>query len=151
MPGETAETALQGVPIEVGLTAYPSRRIPVRPKEIATEADPIARTFEITFSFDAPDDMTVLPGMTATIYATVNQAVTQLSIPASALASNERGDLFVWVVERPAMTVSRRAVTVGELSGDQIEIVDGLAGTETVAISAAQNLRDGMAVSEIAY
>ena len=70
---------------------------------------------------------------------------------ASALSSNERGDPYVWIVERPAMTVSRRSVTIGELSGDQVEILDGLQGTETVAISAAQNLRDGMVVREIAY
>ena len=95
--------------------------------------------------------LTVLPGMTATIYAAVDRSVGQLSIPASALASDERGDPFVWIVDRAAMTVSPRSVTIGELSGDEIEIVDGLQGTETVAISAAQNLRDGMAVREIAY
>ncbi len=149
--GETARDVLREIPVEVGLTSYPSRRIPVRPKEIATEADPITRTFEITFSFDLPDDLTVLPGMTATIYAAVDRSVGQFSIPASALVSDERGDPFVWIVDRAGMTVSPRSVTIGELSGDEVEIVDGLQGTETVAISAAQNLRDGMAVREIAY
>ncbi|MEE8131129.1 MAG: efflux RND transporter periplasmic adaptor subunit [Vicinamibacterales bacterium] len=148
--GETARDVRE-IPVEVGLTSYPSRRIPVRPKEIATEADPITRTFEITFSFDLPDDLTVLPGMTATIYAAVDRSVGQFSIPASALASDERGDPFVWIVDRAGMTVSPRSVTIGELSGDEVEIVDGLQGTETVVISAAQNLRDGMAVREIAY
>ena len=149
--GDSAATVRQEISVEVRLTSYPSRRIPARPKEIATEADPITRTFEITFSFDAPGDMRILPGMTATIYAAVDRSTGQFSIPASALTSDEGGAPYVWIVDRAEMTVSRRSVTIGELSGDRVQILGGLRGDETVAVSAAQSLRDGMAVREISY
>ena len=151
-PGETARGIGEEISIEVGLTSYPSRRIPARPKEFASEADPVTRTFEITFSFDPPEDLRILPGMTATVFAVVNRSDGgQFSIPAAALTSDEGGSPLVWIVDRAAMTVSRRGVEIGELSGDEVQIISGLQGDETVAVSAAQSLRDGMAVREISY
>ncbi len=47
------------------------------------------------------------------------------------------------------MTVARRAVEIGELAGDTVTVVVGLSGGETIATSAAQNLREGMEVREI--
>jgi RND family efflux transporter MFP subunit len=149
--GESAESFDDELQLQVELTAYPSRLIPARPKEIATEADPIARTFEVTFSFDPPTDLRVLPGMTATLYAALDRSVGQFAVPASALASDEGSNPFVWVIDRADMTVSRRQVEIGELAGDEVRIVGGLTGGETIAVSAAQNLRDGMSVREIAY
>ena len=151
-PAATIRTFDDEIQLEVGLTSYPSRRIPARLKEFASEADPITRTFEITFSFDPPEDLRILPGMTATVFASVDRTGdVQFSIPAVALASDEDGSPLVWVVDRAAMTVSRRGVEIGELSGDAVQILGGLRGDETIAVSAAQSLRDGMAVREIAY
>ena len=49
------------------------------------------------------------------------------------------------------MTVSRRSVQLGELTGAEAEIVEGLNAGDVIAVSAAQNLRDGMEVREIQY
>ncbi len=149
--GEDAGSFDDDLQLGVELTAYPSRRIPARPKEIATEADPITRTFELTFSFDPPADLRILPGMTATLFATLDRSGGQFSIPAAALASDAGANPFVWVIDRGAMTVSPRPVELGELAGDQVRVVSGLSRGETIAVSSTQNLRDGMAVREIAY
>jgi len=151
-PAATMRTMDDEIQLEVELTSYPSRRIPVRAKEFASEADPITRTFEITFSFDPPEDLRILPGMTATVFASVDRTGdVRFSIPAAALTSDESGSPLVWVVDRGDMTVSRRGVEIGELSGDQVQILSGLRGDETIAVSAAQSLRDGMIVREISY
>ena len=150
-PDETLGTSEEAVQLEVELTSYPAQRIPARPREWATEADPITRTFEITLSFTPPDGLRILPGMTATVYVTLDRTGGQFSIPAAALTSDEGGSPFVWVVDRGAMTVSRRDVEIGELSGDEVQIISGLQGDETLAVSAAQSLRDGMTVREISY
>jgi len=48
------------------------------------------------------------------------------------------------------MTVSRRAVTTGELTGsDQISIVSGLEAGEMIAVSAVSRLREGMEIRSL--
>jgi membrane fusion protein (multidrug efflux system) len=44
------------------------------------------------------------------------------------------------------MKVSRRAVQLGELTGNEVQILDGLAEGDLVAVSGVSHLRDGMQV-----
>ncbi len=53
--------------LEVELTAYAGRRFPARPREFSPEADPVARTFQLTLGFTPPREIRVLPGMTARV------------------------------------------------------------------------------------
>ena len=135
----------------VELTSYPGRRFAVRPKEFASEADPITRTFEITFSFEPPDDVRILPGMTSKLLVDPDIGTGSFTIPAAALAAGDGGQPFVWVIDRASMTVAPRDVEVGELMGDNALVTEGLSGSDTIAVSAVQNLRDGMEVREIQY
>ena len=133
------------------LTSYPGQRIPLRFKEFSTEADPITRTFELTLSFDPPDTLRIMPGMTAKVFAVPRGTRDGFLLPANALVSSEGGEPFVWVIDRSDMTVSRRAVEIGSLSGSEAQVVGGLNIGDVIAVSAAQNLRDGMEVREIQY
>ena len=149
-PSNTFDDFVSRTEISAELTAYPELRIPLRFKEFASQADPITRTFQVTFSFDPPDEIRILPGMTAKVFVTPLEDRGFFSIPANAVVANE-GQPFVWVIDRATMTVSRRPVGVGEMSGSEMRIVDGLTGGETLAVSAVQNLQDGMEVREIQY
>ncbi len=134
----------------VTIASLPDRPIPARFKEVATTADPVTRTYAVTFSFDPPEGLRVMPGMTARITATLPQNETGgFLIPANAVVSDSQSPSFVWVVDSESMRVERRPVEVGDLSGSNIVIRSGLASGDVVAISGTKQLRDDMLVRRI--
>ena len=129
----------------VQVSSLPGREFPARVSEIATMADPITRTFQIRLVFEPPDDVSILPGMTARVIANpIEEDVVRL--PSHAALSDDSGAAQVWVVDPTSMTVSRRAVQLGELTGSDVQILDGLARGDLVAVSGVSHLRDGMQV-----
>ncbi len=70
-------------------------------------------------------------------------------IPAQAVAGDETGTSYVWVVDPEAMTVSRRDVQIGQLNGSEVLVQSGLEGSEQIAISGVSLLREGMAVRRL--
>jgi len=137
----------------VRITAVPDRVFPARAKEIDTTADPVTRTYSVTFSFAKPTDIIVRPGMTAAIVLSVPSDVTtdQMSagtaVPSAAVRSDEAGNAFVWRVGDD-MRVSKQPVGVGDLSGENVRILDGLEPGTRIAASGVHNLREGMLITE---
>lgn len=137
----------------VVIPAIPGREFPANAKELNTTADPVTRTYKVTFAFEKPTDVTVRPGMTAAIVLTVptdivsNTLLIGTSIPAVAVRSDDEGNAFVWLVGDD-MRVSKQSVSVGELSGDSIRIVGGLEAGSRIAASGVHVLREGSLVRE---
>jgi RND family efflux transporter MFP subunit len=121
-------------------------------KELSTRADPQTQTFQITFEMPQPDDINLLPGMSATvrIIARAKAGVDidiPVSVPAIAVIGGESGGNYVWVVNADDMTVHKVDVVVGQLSGtDQIQIESGLEGGEHVVVAGMKVLTEGMKV-----
>jgi RND family efflux transporter MFP subunit len=57
----------QGKQVNIELPAIPNRNFTAKLVEWNTAADPITRTYALRFSFTAPTDVQVLPGMTAEV------------------------------------------------------------------------------------
>jgi RND family efflux transporter MFP subunit len=134
---------------EVEISALPGRPIDAVLVEFSTTADPVTRTFRATFAFEPPADASVLPGMSAKVRVMVPRervGASGFMVPANATFIDEQGDSFVWVVDIGAMTVQRRAVDVGGLADDRIQIKRGLAENDTIAFSGVHHLSDGMEV-----
>lgn len=152
-PGLSPEERTARTNPVVEISSIPGRRFPARIQEFSTAADPVTRTFKATFAFDTPADVAIRPGMTAKVVlnvpAEVTGRVSSFSIPASAVASDENGDPFVWKVDESTMTVSRAPVAIGPLSGSEVEVRRGLSGGDIIAITGVHNLRDGMLVSRL--
>ena len=129
----------------MSITSIPDRSFPARVKEFATTADPTTRTFQVRLIFDRPDDISILPGMTARVRANV---VKQggIRIPLTALQGDAQLQAFVWKVDPHSMTVSRAPVQPGEMSGAEVSIESGLGAGDSIAISGLQQLEDGMQV-----
>ncbi|MCP5147142.1 MAG: efflux RND transporter periplasmic adaptor subunit [Pseudomonadales bacterium] len=126
---------------------------PLRPKEIATKADPQTQTFRATFTMAAPTKFTVLPGMTATVLLDLSELVTYESVkwvPARAVQADSGLNPRVWLLDPETMTVSSRPVSIGRMSGSMIEITDGLAGGEEIVAVGAPYLAQGMRVTRMA-
>ena len=140
----------------VVLSSLPGREIPAVISEAALSADPVTRTFEVTMVFDAPQDVTILPGMTAKVVVSVPMAGLKPGgagggtvVPVQAVFSDKAGKSFVWVVGSD-MRVSRREVSTGDMSGGGIVITGGISVGEEIAVSGVQYLEDKMAVRRFA-
>ena len=152
-PGLRLKDFTQSAKPTFEITSIPNRRFPAWVKELATTADPDTRTFEVTFGFDPPNDVTIFPGMTARVFLTPQAngvAGRGFVIPSSAIASDDGGGAYVWGVNPETMTVQRRPITVGEFSGkNQIEVKSGLTTGNWIAVTGVHHLRDGMAVRRL--
>ncbi len=69
--------------------------------------------------------------------------------PDCVFASNAGGS-YVWLVDSETMTVSQTAVTVGQLSGSEVEIVEGVSTGDRIAVSGVQHLAEDMRIRELA-
>ncbi len=132
--------------------AAPDERFPLELSELASQADPQTGTYRATLVMPQPDSINVLPGMTAEVFSRRNDEAgvnTAIVVPAVSVAADESGSSYVWVVDTD-MTVHKRDVTTGDLVGtDRIQIVEGIAAGEVIAISAVSRLREGMAVRKM--
>jgi RND family efflux transporter MFP subunit len=132
---------------QVIVTSMPDRKFPATLTELASTADPDTRTFEATMTFRPPDEIQVLPGMTARVVIQVPQdRGSAILIPATAAVADDEGKAFVWLVDSADMTVSRRPVELGPLTGSDATVLSGLEGGEVVVVSGVGQLRDGLKV-----
>jgi RND family efflux transporter MFP subunit len=147
-PGLTLEERTAFTQPVVYLSFLPERGFPAVLVESSVMADPATRTYEVTVMFDPPQDLVILPGMTAKVVLHVGSRLgpqtDAFAVPANSVASDEEGGAFVWVVDSETMQVRRQPVTIGEVSGDRMEISsDGLSEGDRVVTSGVQNLLQG--------
>jgi len=132
--------------------ALPSREFPLELREAAAEADTATRTYRVTFSMPQPEEIQVLPGMTARvrIHATTQGKATAFKVPALAVFADESGQSQVWIVDPAEMTVQRRVVELGEVTGARdVWITAGLEEGETIAVTAVQELVEGDEIRDL--
>lgn len=140
-------------PVQVRFGSTSERTYTAMYKEHETNADPATLTFKVTFSLPVPDDLNVLPGMSATVTADLSkffpgQAAATL-VPIEAVFSAEDQPLDsdlrqVWVVDPETMRATRRDVKVGTLTSQSIAILEGLEPDEMIVAAGVNAVREGM-------
>lgn len=133
------------------LSAAPGIAFPVRMREIAQVADPVTQTFNVRVAMEAPDDLRVLPGMTASVNVSYRRARVleeRVMIPIEAVAQTSSGEQVVWVLGEKS-TVSPRPVKLGAASGSRVEIVEGLEPGDRIVVAGVRFLRDEMQVRDL--
>ena len=128
----------------------PGRQFPLSLKEYSSRADPATQTYQAVWQMPQPEYLNAFPGMTATVTLTTGGGSTQdklIRIPAIAVLAEPDGKSFVWVVNTEELTVSKQEIKVGGISGSEnIDILEGLKGGETIAVAGILKLKDGMRV-----
>ena len=114
--------------------------------EWSSEADPITRTYAVTLGLDAPQDLRVLPGMSAEVVWADDQApARRFTVPVSALVSDDAGNSCLWVYNSETGKAERRVVQTGPMMGtSRIVVSDGLAPGEQVVVSGSRLIHEGM-------
>lgn len=152
-PGLTLAQRSDRAQPEVSLSSLADRTFPAKITEVAASADPVTRTFSAYARFDPPDDVSILPGMSATVTIRIPEDIGDLGsaiqIPANAVIGGDDGGSYVWKVDDASMTVSLAPVKVGQLSGSEVDILQGLATGDRIAASGVQHLADGMKIREL--
>ncbi len=138
-----------GSPAHIRFSARPDSLYEVKLKEWSSEADSLTRTYVVTFRFQAPKDLQVLPGMSADIlWAEDSGESEQITVPLSALASTAEGDSFVWVYDEEAQEALARPVKTGRLHGTSRSVITkGLEGGERVVVTGSRLLQAGAEIS----
>jgi len=125
----------------------PGRRFPVSLKSYSTEADPQTQTYEVVLGLTRPQDVTILPGMSAEVLpgdAPESNAQSSVAIPLKAVAPGPDGTPRVWVVDPDTDRVASRTVSVGAVQGSDIIVLDGLRIGERIVTAGLGHLREGM-------
>lgn len=135
--------------IEAVFESLPERVFEVELKEIETEADERTQTYAVTVEMDTPEDVRLLPGMPAMVrfYVSLSdEGATGFVVPVSSILSDESGATSVWRVDPEDRTVTQVPVKVGDMSGDQILVLEGIESGETIVTAGVHSIRQGMKV-----
>ena len=151
-PGLSLKQRNERVKPEIQISSIANRSFKARLISFETSADPVTRTYLATFAFDNPDDIHVLPGMTAKAVLNIPAEKSSgtsdqgLLIPATAVVTDIDGSAYVWKFDPESSQVSKAIVTLGDMSGANIRVLSGLQGGEHIATAGAAHLREGMKV-----
>lgn len=126
--------------------AYPSLRFSGYIAEIAPEADRAKATVQVKVKIENPTEQ-LRPEMNARVNfladkpaASEGKPVARVLVPKAAVVKKDN-NAFVFVLK--GNKVEQRTIRTGEESGDAYVVIDGLSGSETVAVSEVEKLRDG--------
>ena len=117
--------------------------------EVDVQADPRSQTYAVSVSLPAPEQYSILPGMSASLRLYLNdrfEAQGGVPVPSDAILADPAGASFVWTVKEPAMTVHRVPVTMGAASGDNVMVTSGLKGGERVVTAGVHFLEEGQQI-----
>jgi len=131
-----------GLPFTVGLQLLPAVQVDGKVREIAPQADPVTRLRRVRIALNNPPENFRL-GTTVTAKLGKAQSPT-LRVPASAVLAKD-GANFVWVVDRPASTVSLHKV---DLAGDAAgaRVTGGLYPGARIVTAGIHSLKQGQQV-----
>ncbi|MGQ0700843.1 MAG: efflux RND transporter periplasmic adaptor subunit [Panacagrimonas sp.] len=139
-----------GQPAETALNAYPDWKIPSEVIAVIPTADRSKATVKVRIALKLKDPR-VLPDMGARVSflaqakpETAGVAVRPVVLVASDAVRREANANAVFLVQ--GQTVERRAVTLGNTRGSDVEVTAGLTGGETLATGDLTALTDGMQI-----
>jgi len=143
VPARLIRSAPADPEITVSLTDDPKVTAKGRVREVAPQADPVTRTFEVKIGLtDPPDGMQL--GATVTGRMQMHSGPI-IEVPATALTKFNRQPA-VWIVDPSSSTVSMRNVGVLRYDPTNVAISEGLDTGEIVVTAGVQALHPGQKV-----
>jgi multidrug efflux system membrane fusion protein len=140
-----------GQPAEVAVDAYPNRTFRARVSRMASAADSKTRNFEVEIAIPNRDH-SLKVGMIASLRlagdAVGRAPAAAPLVPLEAIVERPGGGHGVFLVHKSNVgeVASLRPVELGEVEGNEIRVVSGLASGETVITAGATLLKDGQRV-----
>jgi RND family efflux transporter MFP subunit len=143
VPEQLIRTGPRDPLVEVALSNDPQATATGRVREVAPQADPATRTFQVKVGLINPPDTMRLG---STVIGRIRLvAAPGVELPASALTQSN-GSPAVWVVDPKSLAVSLRAVKVAQYDPATVVISEGLETGELVVTAGVQTLHPGQLV-----
>ncbi len=139
----------QGMSVTVTFDALPGRVLGAVVTEVGVAATEMVTTFPVTVRVDSVEE-NIRSGMAAEVaFRFASQRGGNVIVVPPVAVSEDQNGRFVYIVE-PADSgfgiVRRRDVTVGELTSDGFEILNGLADGDRVVTAGISQITDGLRV-----
>jgi RND family efflux transporter MFP subunit len=143
VPAQVLRSAPSGPEVTIRLADDPSVTAQGRVREIAPQADPVTRTFEVKVGLTDPPAAMLLG---ATVIGQVQLASDKvISIPASALTRYNEAPA-VWIVDPQKHTVSLRNIETLRFDPGTVVVAHGLEDGDIVVTAGVQVLHPGQMV-----
>lgn len=143
VPSQLLRTAPRDPSVAIALADDPGVTATGRVREVAPQADPATRTFEVKVGIDAPPPAMRLG---ATVIGEITmQSDPAIAIPATALMQSDK-EPAVWVVDPTAGTVALRPIKITRYETDSAVVGEGLVDGDIVVTAGVQALRPGQKV-----
>ncbi len=151
MPEVLIARVREGDKVDVTFDALPDGKFSGVVTEVGVAATSAGASYPVTVRLSS-DDSQVRSGMAASVdfrFASSDE-LEHIFVPAEAVGEDRDGR-FVFVLERSGETsedgqAGRRAVTVGDLTPEGIEVLDGLSHGDLLITAGVRRLRDGQQV-----
>lgn len=143
VPEQLLRTGPRDPLVEIVLADDPTVKATGRVREIAPQADPATRTFQVKVGIIDPPEALRL-GSTVIGHVELS-APPGVEVPASALTQAD-GKPAVWIVDPQSKTVSLRDIEVLRYEASAVVISRGLETGDIVVTAGAQTLRPGQKV-----
>lgn len=123
-------------------------------QEYSVQSDPVTRTYDVAVRLQSPTDLRILPGMTATVRASIgthwqsaarNKKAVCL-IPIESVLSAEDGKTYTWIIPEESGKPQKREVVLGTMGDNTIEVLQGLEPGTRIATAGIHSLSETMQV-----
>ncbi len=149
VPGVLIVQVSEGDPVEVRFAALPEQSFPAVVTEVGVAATGTGTTFPVTVRL-ARSESAIRSGMAAEVaFHFAGAESGERIVVAPVAVSEDRQGRFVYIVEDRgdgSAVVHRRAVEIGDLTTDGLEVTSGLSDGELIATAGVRRLTDGLAV-----
>jgi RND family efflux transporter MFP subunit len=138
------------VPTFASFQGQTDQLFPLTFKEASTKADEKTQTFTITTTMKRPENIRVLPGMSASVKVDFSQFFSKADsfyLPVSAVVADAALKGTVWLVNEDKMEVEPVSVKVGTMRGNRIQVTDGLTEGQRVVVAGVPFLYKGLKVT----
>jgi len=143
VPAQSLRSAPSDPQVTVSLTDDPTVTARGRVREVAAQANPVTRTFEVKVGLTDPPPAMRLG---ATVVGRMEtEAVPIIEIPATALTRSNQQPA-VWIVDPSSHTVSIRNVDVLRFEQERVVVSQGLDTGEIVVTAGVQALHPGQKI-----
>jgi RND family efflux transporter MFP subunit len=144
IPEQRAAEVKVGMTVTARVAAYPNRDFNGKVHAVIPSVDSSSRAFMIEARFDNPKTE-LRPGMFANAKLMLESSEQSVFVPAKAVFYDSTTDAnHIYSVVNGVARLN--VVLKGDSDGDQVRILTGLTGNETVVIDNQANLYDGAAV-----
>ena len=114
---------------------------------------PGTQAYEVVFSLAQPQDVRLLPGMSAELtisQTSVDDSVFTAVVPMTAVdKADTNGQVTVWKFDLKSGVVSPVDVTIGRVSNDGVEVLTGLNKGDFIVAAGVSQLSAGMKVKPL--